>query len=103
LGFFDSATFCCDWFTDHNSQPWILRGDISMPKQFKSSQSSVPPELRLYTTAEAAAILNVSLRTLQGWVRDGALPHVRLGEGGRLVRIRAQDLEDFIQQNYRQS
>jgi excisionase family DNA binding protein len=55
---------------------------------------------RLYTTAEAAAILNVSLRTVQGWIRDGTLPHTRLGDGGRLVRIRAQDLEDFIQQGY---
>jgi len=73
-----------------------------MPKKFKTTQNGVPPELRLYTTAEAAAILNVSLRTLQGWIREGQLPHVRLGEGGRLVRIRAQDLEDFIQQNYRQ-
>ena len=72
-----------------------------MPKKFKTTQNGVPPELRLYTTAEAAAILNVSLRTLQGWVRDGTLSHVRLGDGGRLVRIRAQDLEDFIQQNYR--
>ena len=71
-----------------------------MPKKFKTTQNGVPPELRLYTTAEAAAILNVSLRTLQGWVRGGALPHVRLGEGGRLVRIRAQDLDDFIQKSY---
>lgn len=71
-----------------------------MPKQFKSTQNSIPPELRLYTIAETAAILNVNLRTLQGWVRDGLLPHVRLGEGGRLVRIRAQDLDDFIQKNY---
>ena len=74
-----------------------------MPKKFKTTQNGVPPKLRLYTTAEAAAILNVSLRTLQGWIREGQLPHVRLGEGGRLVRIRAQDLEDFIQQNYRQN
>ena len=37
-----------------------------MPKKFKTTQNGVPPELRLYTTAEAAAILNVSLRTLQG-------------------------------------
>ena len=72
-----------------------------MTNQFKSKQDAVPPELRLYTTAEAAAILNVSLRTLQGWVRDGSLPHVRLGEGGRLVRIRAHDLDDFVQRNYR--
>jgi excisionase family DNA binding protein len=55
---------------------------------------------RLYTTAEAAAILNVSLRTVQEWIRDGTLPLTRLGDGGRLVRIRAQDLEDFIQRGY---
>ena len=73
---------------------------MAMAKPFKRSQETVPPELRLYTTAEAAAILNVSLRTLQGWVREGILPHVRLGEGGRLVRIRAQDLTAFIQKNY---
>ncbi len=71
-----------------------------MTKQFKDNRDTIPTELRLYTTAEAAAILNVSLRTLQSWVREGSLPHVRLGDGGRLVRIKAQDLEDFIQQNY---
>ena len=75
---------------------------MTMAKPFKRGQETVPPELRLYTTAEAAAILNVSLRTLQGWVRDGVLPHIRLGEGGRLVRIRAQDLTAFIQQNYQE-
>ena len=46
-----------------------------MPKKFKTTQNGVPPELRLYTTAEAAAILNVSLRTLQGWIREGQLPY----------------------------
>ncbi len=63
----------------------------------------IPPELRLYTPAEAAAILNVSMRTLQGWIRDGQLPHTRLGEGGRLVRIRARDLQSFIERNYRRA
>ena len=71
-----------------------------MTKQFKDNRDTPPIELKLYTTAEAAAILNVSLRTLQSWIREGSLPHVRLGDGGRLVRIKAQDLEDFIQQSY---
>jgi len=61
----------------------------------------IPPELRLYTPAEAASILNVSMRTLQGWIREEQLPHTRLGEGGRLVRIRAGDLQQFIERNYR--
>ncbi len=74
-----------------------------MTKQLKNNRDTIPTELQLYTTAEAAAILNVSLRTLQSWVREGSLPHVRLGDGGRLVRIKAQDLENFIQQNYQHS
>ncbi len=57
-------------------------------------------ELKLYTTKEVAAILSVSLRTVQSWIRNGSMPHVRLGQGHRLVRIRAQDLESFIQQSY---
>jgi excisionase family DNA binding protein len=71
-----------------------------MTKQFKNNPDGIPHELRLYTTAEAAAILNVSLRTVQGWIREGNLSHIRLGEGGRLVRIPAKDLQEFIQQNY---
>ena len=69
----------------------------------KSTQHANPRQmhdLRLYTTAEAAAILNVSLRTVQAWIREGVLPHTRLGEGGRLVRIRASDLETFIASGY---
>ncbi len=58
------------------------------------------PELNLYTTKQVADILSVSLRTVQSWIRNGSLPHVRLGDGKRLVRIRAQDLEAFIQRNY---
>jgi len=57
----------------------------------------LPPELRLYTRDQAATILNVSLRKLQDWVRDGSLPHIRLGNGDRLVRIRASDLYSFIE------
>ncbi len=62
--------------------------------------NTIPHELRLFTVAEAAAILNVSLRTLQNWVHDGQLPYTRLGEGGRLIRIRAKDLQQFINDNY---
>jgi excisionase family DNA binding protein len=68
-----------------------------------TQKPTIPAELRLYTPAEAAAILNVSMRTLQGWIREGQLPHTRLGEGGRLVRIRAGDLQRFIERNYRRA
>jgi len=69
-------------------------------KTTESTSTKHMYDLRLYTTAEAAAILNVSLRSVQAWIRDGTLPHTRLGEGGRLVRIRASDLQDFIAAGY---
>jgi len=55
---------------------------------------------QLFTAAEAAAILNVSLKTLQTWLKDGKLPYTKLGNGGRLVRIRQRDIEEFIDRNY---
>lgn len=55
---------------------------------------------QLFTAAEAAAILNVSLKTLLGWLKANKLPYTKLGNGGRLIRIRQQDLEAFIDQNY---
>ncbi len=65
-----------------------------------SSQNQNNQMSKLYTTAETAAILNISLRTVQSWIRNGTLPHIRLGEAGRLVRIRAEDLEALIQRHY---
>jgi excisionase family DNA binding protein len=73
-----------------------------MTQKSQPEPKAIPAGLRLYTTTEAAAILNVSLRTLQSWVKDGTLPHVRLGKSGRLVRIRAQDMTQLIQRNYQQ-
>ena len=74
-----------------------------MDRQEPRRPHIVTPELQLFTTAEAAAILNVSLRTMHGWLKDGLLPYTSLGEGGRLVRIRSTDLTEFAQQNYRRS
>jgi len=76
------------------------RRDDMNHKTTEATNAKQMHDLRLYTTAEAAAILNVSLRTVQAWIRDGTLPHTRLGEGGRLVRIRASDLQDFIAAGY---
>ena len=56
---------------------------------------------QLFTAAESAAILNVSLKTLQNWLKEGVLPYTRLGTGGRLIRIRQRDLEEFIDKNYK--
>jgi len=46
----------------------------------------------LYTTQEVARMLKVSQRTVQDWIREGALPAVRYG---RLLRVRQADLEAF--------
>ena len=46
----------------------------------------------LYTTSEVATLLRVNQRTVQEWIRSGALPAVRYG---RLLRIRQADLATF--------
>lgn len=37
-------------------------------------RSKPPPTVELLTPAEAAALLRVSLRTIQRWTADGTLP-----------------------------
>jgi len=46
----------------------------------------------LYTTSEVAKLLRVNQRTVQEWIRTGALAAVRYG---RLLRIRQADLAAF--------
>ena len=53
-----------------------------------------PPVGQLYTTDEVSKMLKVSQRTVQVWIRDGALTAVRYG---RLLRIRQADLAAFGQ------
>jgi excisionase family DNA binding protein len=57
-----------------------------------------PAQLEFYTVAEVGLILNVSQKLVFSWVKNGALPAVRLGPGQRLIRIRRQDLEVFLAQ-----
>jgi excisionase family DNA binding protein len=47
-----------------------------------------------YTTEEVAQVLRVSQRTVQEWIRTGALTAVRYG---RLLRVRQADLLAFGQ------
>jgi excisionase family DNA binding protein len=49
----------------------------------------------LYTPAEVAALLKVTPRTVQAWIRAGRLPARRYG---RLYRVRAADLAGFGQE-----
>lgn len=59
-----------------------------------------PAQLEFYTVAEVGLILNVSQKLIFSWVKNGALPAVRLGPGQRLIRIRRQDLEIFLAQGF---
>lgn len=69
-----------------------------MPTKKKYDQIS--RSFQLYTPAEAAAILNVSLRTVRKWIQSGALAHTRLGQSRWLIRIRAEDLKEFAKAHY---
>jgi excisionase family DNA binding protein len=46
----------------------------------------------LYKTSEVATMLRVNQRTVQEWIRTGALPALRYG---RVLRIRQADLTIF--------
>jgi excisionase family DNA binding protein len=48
----------------------------------------------VYTTRQVAKMLQVSQRSVQVWIREGALPALRYG---RLVRIRHADVVAFGQ------
>jgi excisionase family DNA binding protein len=67
-----------------------------MSKDKSGKPNTVPRELRFFTIAETASILNVSRKLVSNWIHEGALPAIRLGPGQRLLRIRQDDLEAFI-------
>ena len=69
-----------------------------MSNKQTGNSSTVPTTLELFTVAETAAILGVSRKLVSQWIRQGALPAIRLGPGQRLLRIRRVDLEAFIAQ-----
>ena len=57
----------------------------------RKSRFAVP---RLYTVAEVAAVLNVSIRTVRRLIADRKLDTVRIG---RVVRIRQDTLIELIE------
>ncbi len=56
-----------------------------------------PSISQLLSIDEAATILDVSRKSVSNWIHDGALPAIRLGPSQRLIRIRQEDLEAFIE------
>jgi len=71
------------------------RGTDTLPK------GPVEREDRLLTETEAAKVLRISVRTLQGWRVDGGGP--RFLKIGRSVRYRYSALRDFIYNAERRS
>jgi excisionase family DNA binding protein len=51
-------------------------------------------EERIYTVAEVADQLKVTPKTVRGWIADKEMVAIRVG---REWRIRAQDLQAYIQ------
>ena len=56
-----------------------------------------PAELKLYSTEQVAQILGISRKLVTSWIHQGELPAFRMGTESRIIRIRHQDLERFIQ------
>lgn len=54
--------------------------------------------MKLYTVREVATIFKASERTIYSWIEMGYLRAVQVAEGN-MIRIREEDLKDFIQRH----
>ena len=52
-------------------------------------------ERLVYRSRELCKLLNISLRTLTTWVRDGSIPHIRRG---RLLLFPAQAIDAWLRE-----
>ncbi len=57
--------------------------------------------IRMLSVAEVSEIIRVSPKLVRDWISAGLLPAFRLGPNTRLMRVRSQDLETFIEQHIR--
>jgi excisionase family DNA binding protein len=48
---------------------------------------------KVYTTAQAAEILQINIQTLRKWIREGKLPASKLGSD---YRITGEDIKVFL-------
>lgn len=49
---------------------------------------------QIYTTAQAAEVLQINIQTLRKWIREGKLPASRLGT--QEYRITGEDIKSFL-------
>ncbi len=53
-------------------------------------------ESRVYTREQVADILQVSIASVDNYIKEGRLPAANLG-GGRTIRITGKDLAAFVE------
>ncbi len=61
----------------------------------------LPTSMQFYTIAEVAIILATKVGSVHKWIQEGLLPAVQFGSEQHMLRIRAQDLENFIDMHLR--
>jgi excisionase family DNA binding protein len=57
--------------------------------------------MQFYTVAEVAIILETKVGLVHVWIQEGMLPAVQFGSEQHTLRIRAQNLENFIDTHFR--
>jgi len=63
-------------------------------------QQKQESNVQFYSVEEVAEMLGVSKRLIYEWVNNDILPSKRLGPSGRLIRIRHQDLMQFVDTDF---
>lgn len=71
-----------------------MQAEIQTNEQRVRGQIATYPDV--LTIREVAEILKVSDQTVYQWTWAGALPVIRLADAKRAVRVRRDDLEEFI-------
>jgi len=71
------------------------RGDHPLPHHTKGGTMTEQKVERLLTVAEVAELVQMAEGSVYRWISQGKLRHVKLGH--RAVRVRASDLEEFIE------
>jgi excisionase family DNA binding protein len=66
-----------------------------VPPRARSKEETPLPEAEMLTKPQAAALLTLSVRTLDRLVARGDIPHVRLGK--RCVRFPLKRLKNWIE------
>jgi excisionase family DNA binding protein len=75
---------------------WIEQGSDLSEKSVNSDSEDESLDTRLLTAPDVARILNFSKGTVDQLIKQGKILSVRINSN---VRVRQEDLEDFISQN----